>query len=53
VIAAIFAVADLDGVAMVAQMNARTLSGVIVMNVEDFGVAWWNACQRFLTDFAH
>ena len=31
-------VADLDGVAMVAQMNARTLSGLIAVDVEDFGM---------------
>lgn len=33
------ALANLDGVSMVAKMNARTLSGVIVIYVEDFGVA--------------
>ena len=31
---AISAVADLDGVAMIAQMNARTFSGVIAVDVE-------------------
>ena len=53
VFAAIFAVADLDGVAMVAHMNARTLSDVIVVDVEDFGVAWYNARGGFLTNLAH
>jgi hypothetical protein len=41
-------IADLDGVAMVAHMNARTLSGVIAIDVEDFGVAWCNARGSFL-----
>jgi hypothetical protein len=52
-LAAISVVADLDGVAMVAQMNARTLSGVIAMDVEDFGMAWCNARGNFFTDPAH
>jgi hypothetical protein len=30
-------------VAVVAQLNARTLSGVIAVDIEDFGVAWGNA----------
>ena len=33
-------VANLDGVAMVAQMNAHRLSGVMTVDVENFGVAW-------------
>jgi hypothetical protein len=50
---AISAVADLDRVAVVAKMNARTLSGVIAMDVEDFGVAWSNARGRLFTNSAH
>jgi hypothetical protein len=34
-------------------MNARTLSGIIAVDVEDFGVAWGNARGRLLTDYAH
>ena len=37
--ATVSAVADLDGVAMVAQINARTLSGVIDVDVEVSSVA--------------
>ena len=51
--AAIFVVANLDGMTMVAQMNTCTLSGVIAMDVEDFGVRWCNAFGRLLTDPAH
>jgi hypothetical protein len=42
-LATISAVANLDRVSMVAQMNARTLSGIIAVDVEDFGMAWGNA----------
>ena len=52
-LAAISTVADLDWVAMVAQMNARTLSGIIAMDVEDFGMAWGNAIGRLLIDSAN
>ena len=38
---------------MVAQMNACTLSGVIAVDVEDFGVAWCNAPERLFVDDAH
>ena len=48
---AISAVANLDGVPMVAQMNTRMLSGVIAVDVEDYGVAWSNA--MLLTDPTH
>ena len=37
--ATVSAVVDLDGVVMVAHMNARTLNGVIDVHVEVFGVA--------------
>jgi hypothetical protein len=49
-LATISAVADLDSVAMVAQMNACTLSDIIAVDVEDFGMAWVNAFERLLTD---
>ena len=52
-LAAIYVVADLDWVAMVAQMNACTLSGVIAMDVEDFGMAWGNAHGRLPTESAN
>ena len=52
-LAAISAIANLDGVMMVAQMNACTLSGVIAVDVEDFGMTWCNAFGRLLTDPAH
>ena len=47
-LATIYAVADLDRVAMVTQMNARTLNGTIAVDVEDFGMAWDNALGRLL-----
>ena len=50
---AISAVVDLDGVTMVAQMNARTLSSVIAVDVKDFDVAWCNAPGRHLTNPSH
>jgi hypothetical protein len=53
VLAAICAVANLDGVGMVAQMNANTLNGVIAVDIEDFGVAWCNALGRLFTNSAH
>jgi hypothetical protein len=31
---------DLDEVTMVANMNARSMSGIIAVEVEDFGNAW-------------
>lgn len=40
-LAAIPAVASLNGVMMVAQMNGGLLSGVIAVDVEYFGMAWW------------
>jgi hypothetical protein len=52
-LAAISAIANLDWVAMITKMNARTLSGVIAVDVEDFGVAWGNARGKLLTDSAH
>jgi hypothetical protein len=36
----VFAVFDLDWVAMVAQINACTMSGIVAVDIEDFGVAW-------------
>ena len=50
---AISTVANLDGVPMVAQVNASTMSGIIAVDVEDFGVAWYNALGRLLTNPAH
>lgn len=41
-LAAIFAVAVLDGVLMVAYINTCAVNGVIVVDVEDFGNAWCN-----------
>ena len=52
-LAAISAVADIDWVVMVAQMNARTLSGVIVVDVEDISMTWDNVPKRLLTNFAN
>jgi hypothetical protein len=52
-LATISEVAYLDWVAVVAQMNACTLSGVIAVDVEDFGVAWGNARGRLLTNSTH
>jgi hypothetical protein len=46
--ATISAVANFDGMKMVAKMNACTLSGVIAMDVEDFGMTWCNAFRRLL-----
>jgi hypothetical protein len=34
-------------------MNAGALSGVVAMDVEDFGVTWCNANGRLLADPAH
>jgi hypothetical protein len=53
VLATIFGVVDLHGVLMGAQMNAHTLSGLIVIDVEDFGMAWCSAPRRLFTNFAH
>ena len=52
-LAAICAIADLDGVPMVAKVNACTLSGVIAVDVEVFGGAWCNALGRLLATPAH
>ena len=52
-LAAIPVVADLDKVTMVAKMNARPLSGIIAVDVEDFGNAWCNALRRLFADLAH
>ena len=49
----ILAVANLDRMMMVAQMNACTLSGVIVVDEEEFGVTWCDTFGRFLTNSAH
>jgi hypothetical protein len=38
-LAAIHAIADLDWMTIIANMNARSLSGIIAMDVEDFGNA--------------
>jgi hypothetical protein len=38
---------------MIAKMNARPLSGIIVVDVEDFGIEWCNAFGRLLADLAH
>lgn len=51
--ATVSAVADLDGVAMVAQMNAGTLSGKIAVDIEDSGMAWGNAIGWLLIDCAN
>jgi hypothetical protein len=51
--AAIPAITDLDEVMMIAKMNARPLSGIIVVDVEDFGIEWCNAFGRLLADLAH
>ena len=42
-LATISAVANLDMVAMITEMNAITLSGTIAVDVEDFGIAWHGA----------
>lgn len=52
-LAAISAIADLDWVVMVAEVNARTLSGVTAVDIKIFGVARGNAGGRLLTDSAH
>ena len=52
-LAAIPAIADLDGVTIIAKMNARLLSGIVAVDVEDFGNAWCNALGRLLADLAH
>ena len=52
-LAAIPTIADLDGVTMIAKMNACPLSGIITVNVEDFGNAWCNAFGSLLADLAH
>ena len=52
-LATISAVANFDGMMMVAQMDTGTLSGVIAMDVEDFGKTWCNAFRRLLTNHAH
>jgi len=53
VFAAIPSTADLHGVTMIAKMNAPPLSGIIAVDVEDFGHAWWNALGRLFPDLAH
>ena len=52
-LAAISTVANLEGVTMVAHMIAGTLSGVIAVDVENFGMTWCNAFGRFLKNLAH
>lgn len=52
-LATISIVADLDRLLMVAYMNACTLSGVIVVDEEEFGVTWCDTFGRFLTNSAH
>ena len=52
-LATISAVANFDGMKMVAKMNACMLSGVIAMDVEDLGMTWCNAFLRLLTNHAH
>jgi hypothetical protein len=49
-LAAMPAVANLDEVTMIAKMNARPLSGNIVVDVEDFGNAWCNALGRLFAN---
>ena len=51
--AAISAVAGLDWVAMVAEMNASSLSGKIAVDIKDSGMAWGNAIGRLLMDSAN
>lgn len=51
--AAISIIADVDGVTMVAKMNACPLSGIFVVDVEGFGNAWCNALGRFNANLAH
>ena len=43
----------LTRVTMVANMNARSLNGIIAVDVEDFGNAWCNALGRLLVNLAH
>ena len=50
---AISAIANLDGMMMVAEMDTSTLSGGIAVDVEDSGVTWCNAFGRPLIDLAH
>jgi hypothetical protein len=50
---AIIAIADLDVVTMVANMNACPLNGIVVVGVEDFGNVWYNAFGKLLADLAH
>lgn len=52
-LAAISVVVDLDRVLMVAQMNAHMIRNVIVVDVDDFGIAWCNAFGRLFVDLAH
>jgi hypothetical protein len=52
-LATISAVPNFDGMKMVAKMNAYTLSGVIAMDVVDFGMTWCNAFRGLLTNPAH
>jgi hypothetical protein len=52
-LATIFVVANFDGMNMVAKMNACTLSGVIVIDVVNFGMTWCNAFRRLFTNPAH
>ena len=37
---------------MVAKMNARPLSGIVAVDVEDFGNAWCNSFGRLFVDLA-
>ena len=46
-------IADFDWVTMVAKMNARSLSGIVVVDAKDFGNAWCNAPGRFIANLAH
>ena len=52
-LATISIVADLDRLLMVAYMNACTLSGVIAMDIEDFGITWCSTLGKLLADHAH
>ena len=52
-LATISAVANFDGMKMVTQMNACTLSGVIALDVEDFSMTWCDAFQGLFTNLAH
>ena len=51
--AAIPAIADLDGVMVIAKMNAHPLSVIVAVDVEDFGNVRCNALGRLLADLAH